>query len=74
MAGIADIFRDSSGEVYSAFVILTTAANESTLPIHDRMPVVLAPEERDLWIHDDGFTKHALGRTGPGLVFSPARR
>ena len=64
MAGIADAFLDASGEEYSAFVILTTAANESVLNIHDRMPVILAPEERDLWIHDDDFMNRALHRIG----------
>ena len=29
------------------FTILTTAANESMRPYHDRMPVYLAADERD---------------------------
>jgi len=68
MAAITDTFRDAQGTQYSAFVILTTAANDSVSPIHDRMPVILAPDELELWINDDNFTEQALHRTGPELV------
>jgi len=67
MAGMIDSFKDADGSEYSAFVILTTAANASVAPIHDRMPVILAPEERSLWLGDDAFMEHALHRTGPPL-------
>jgi putative SOS response-associated peptidase YedK len=33
-----------------AFVILTAAANELMRPIHDRMPVLLAPETAGPWL------------------------
>ena len=32
------------------FAILTTAANETVAPIHDRMPVILAPEAFGPWL------------------------
>ncbi len=32
------------------FTILTTTPNELMRPIHDRMPVILAPEDYDLWL------------------------
>jgi len=68
MAGMISLFRDPDGLEYGAFVILTTAANESVSPIHDRMPVILAPDERNSWLRDDGFMEHALHREGPGLT------
>jgi len=67
MAGMINTFRDADGCDYNAFVILTTAANDSVLPIHDRMPVILAPDERGPWIRDGAFMEHALHRPGPGL-------
>jgi len=67
MAGMINTFRDATGSTYSAFVILTTAANESVAAIHDRMPVILAPDERDRWLSDDDFMEHALHRPGPEL-------
>jgi len=30
--------------------MLTCAANEDMAPIHDRMPVIIAPEHYDLWL------------------------
>ncbi len=42
------------------FVIITTAANESVLRVHDRMPLILAEEDIEDWIFDDRFWQHAL--------------
>jgi len=67
MAGIVGTFRDAQGTEYSAFAILTTAANDSVSSIHDRMPVILAPDELQLWIDDPHFTEYALHRAGPEL-------
>ncbi len=33
-----------------AFVILTTAGNPTVAPIHDRMPVILAPDAYSIWL------------------------
>lgn len=68
MAGMVNIFRDAAGADYSAFVILTTAANDSVSPIHDRMPLIVAADELDQWINDNRFMEYALGRTGPELI------
>ena len=67
MAGIVGIFTDAAGGEYGAFVILTTSESASVAPIHDRMPVILAPDERDRWLSDAGFMEHALRRPGPEL-------
>ena len=68
MAGMIDVFTDAHGTEYSAFVILTTSASASVAQIHDRMPVILSPEERDAWIGDSGFMEHVLHRPGPELA------
>jgi putative SOS response-associated peptidase YedK len=34
------------------FTILTTEANELVATLHDRMPVILAPDDRDRWLTD----------------------
>jgi len=67
MAGITGTFRDAAGTQYSAFTILTTAANDSVASIHNRMPVILAPEELQHWIDDDDYTEYVLHRHGPEL-------
>ncbi len=33
-------------------VVVTTAANALLAPIHDRMPVILPPEQFDIWLSD----------------------
>lgn len=55
MAGCMNRYED--GE---RFVILTTAANESMEPVHDRMPLILEPDEVGPWIWDDERTKSLL--------------
>jgi len=67
MAGIANSFRDAFGDPYTAFTILTTAANDSIASVHDRMPVILAADEVNHWIKDDDFMEYALHRIGPEL-------
>ena len=42
-----------SGAPLLSFTILTTAASELVLPIHHRMPVVLAPDEIARWLGEE---------------------
>lgn len=44
------------------FVVLTTRANSSVEPYHDRMPVLLRPEEREDWVRG-GRLLEVLART-----------
>ncbi|HIW84794.1 MAG TPA: SOS response-associated peptidase [Candidatus Dorea gallistercoris] len=64
MAGCYNRFRDQD-----CFVILTTQANPSVLPVHDRMPLVLEPEELESWVLDDRATEALLHKT-PALLRS----
>ncbi|AHJ30478.1 SOS response-associated peptidase [Nodularia spumigena CS-584] len=40
--------------------ILTTAANELVQPIHDRMPVIVSPQDYDLWLNSQMPTPERL--------------
>jgi len=52
-AGLWDRWQSPDDqEVYSC-VIITTDANERMRPIHDRMPVILSPDDYDLWLDPD---------------------
>lgn len=62
MAGFWNVFRDKQGKPATCFVILTSDANESISLLHDRMPVVLAPEERRLWLGDSSWAEGRLRR------------
>ena len=41
-------------------MILTTQANASVSPVHNRMPVVLDESELEDWVYDDKFTEYVL--------------
>ncbi|MCA7118287.1 MAG: SOS response-associated peptidase [Acidibrevibacterium sp.] len=49
-AGLWDGWRSPEGEVLRSFAIIVTAANATMAPIHDRMPVILAPKHWPLWL------------------------
>ena len=56
--------RYESGE---HFVILTTRANASMEPVHERMPLVLEREEALSWLLEDGSEEELLHKLPPAL-------
>ena len=48
LAGIWDRWGGPAGQL--SFSILTTRANSLMAPMHDRMPVILGPEEEEAWL------------------------
>ena len=53
--------RDGTERLRSA-TIITTEANETMAPVHDRMPVVLPPASWDEWLDPDNADLESLGR------------
>jgi len=49
-AGLWDRWADVDGKVLETCTILTTSANSSISGIHDRMPIIIAPEEYERWL------------------------
>ena len=49
-AGIWDEWKNDEGVPLRTFSIITTDANKTMAPIHDRMPVILAPDAEALWL------------------------
>lgn len=49
------------------FTILTTAPNDSVSPVHDRMPLVLLPEEIQPWIQNWEIAEEILSKVPPLL-------
>lgn len=45
MAGVCDFFIDKDGQEKLMYSIITTTANKQMKEIHDRMPVILEPEQ-----------------------------
>jgi len=54
-AGLWDRWKDPSGQWLKSCSILTTTPNAVTSAVHDRMPVILDPDNYDLWL-DPGMT------------------
>lgn len=57
MAGIYSKYEDGD-----RFVILTTSANESMKPVHDRMPLILEKDEIIPWLTERNKTEKFLGK------------
>lgn len=49
-AGLYERWRDLEGAEIDTVVILTCPANRAIASLHDRMPVVLAPEDFEAWL------------------------
>jgi putative SOS response-associated peptidase YedK len=52
-AGIWEQWKGEEGQVINSCTILTTTANEVLRPVHDRMPVILHPDDYSLWLDHD---------------------
>jgi putative SOS response-associated peptidase YedK len=49
-AGLWEAWKSPEGEKIESCTIIVTAANEQLEPIHDRMPVILEPDQFDAWL------------------------
>jgi putative SOS response-associated peptidase YedK len=58
-AGLWERWEGDAGQAVNSCTILTTAANEVLRPVHDRMPVILHPDDYELWLDVDA-RKHDL--------------
>jgi len=54
-AGLWDRWKAQDGKPVESCTILTTEANSLLKNIHDRMPVILSPDDYDFWL-DSGVT------------------
>ncbi|RMD81738.1 MAG: SOS response-associated peptidase [Candidatus Dadabacteria bacterium] len=57
LAGLWDRWFDPEGTRVETCTILTTEPNDVVRPIHNRMPVIIAPQHYDLWL--DPSASHA---------------
>lgn len=61
-AGLWEARKAEDGSELETCCILTTEANEIVKPIHDRMPVILKPEDYILWLNRNMHDPHELER------------
>jgi putative SOS response-associated peptidase YedK len=56
LAGIWERWKDPKGEWLQTVSIITTGPNAIMQDVHDRMPVIVRPDDYELWL-DPGFKK-----------------
>lgn len=59
-AALWERWKPREGDSVETFTIMTTEANEQVARIHDRMPVMLTPEQADAWISGPPEEAHKL--------------
>jgi putative SOS response-associated peptidase YedK len=51
LAGLFDVLKDkTTGQALVSYSVITTDPNELLGPFHNRMPVILKPEDYERWI------------------------
>src|SRR3954449_3588720 len=69
LAGVWENWNDpSTGEWVRTFAVITTDANELVSDIHDRMPVILRPEDYDRWLGIEPDPRDLLRPFPAGLM------
>ena len=69
IGGLWESWQPPAGELLRSVCILTTAANPGVAPIHDRMPLLLAPEDWATWLTGTSAEAQALLRPAPEAAF-----
>ena len=60
VAGLWERWEGQEGSLIESCTLLTTEANDLIAPMHDRMPVIVAPENYELWLDAPGEDLAAL--------------
>jgi putative SOS response-associated peptidase YedK len=64
-AGLWETWAGPNGEEVETAAIVTTRANRTLAPMHDRMPVVVPPDAFDLWLNPDVDAQTAAALIAP---------
>lgn len=57
-AGLWETWKDPQEKESRTFTIITTEPNEVLQPIHNRMPVIMKPEDEEAWLDPQADLKH----------------
>lgn len=78
LAGLWDRWEGPDGTVIESFTIITTEANETVQALHNRMPVILDPQNYDVWLNPATKPERLQSLLSPcpsdWLVTSPVSR
>lgn len=68
-AGLWETWSDRDGGEIDSGCIITTPANDTVAPIHDRMPAIVAQADFDVWLKGETEDAVALLRPAPDDLF-----
>ncbi len=71
LGGLWESWTGAQGDILRTFCLITTDANAVMAPIHDRMPVIVRPENWTAWLAPDmdpGRIAPLLAPTDPGAI------
>ncbi|MEA4870278.1 MAG: SOS response-associated peptidase [Christensenella sp.] len=71
MFTFAGLYRSEMGAQTPVFVILTAPAAEGISFIHDRMPLILPPEQREDWLNDAAAAERLLEKGAREFAYEP---
>lgn len=60
LAGLWEHWKDATGAILKTCTIITTKANATVAPLHNRMPAILEPGELDAWFSHHQHSKDLL--------------
>jgi putative SOS response-associated peptidase YedK len=59
-AGLWERWKTPEGDILRSCTIITTEANDTLRPIHNRMPVILGPDAYGTWLGEEEASLEAL--------------
>lgn len=72
LAGLWEHWQSEDGSEIESCTILTTQPNEEVRPLHNRMPLILRPDDYATWLQSDGThldeLQHLLQPVDEGLL------
>jgi len=68
LAGFWDTWKKPDGGILESFTIITMPPNDFILPIHDRIPAILHPQDEEAWLNCAGSS---FDKVEPFLVPFP---
>lgn len=64
-AGLWESWKDGEDKEIRSFTIITVTPNTIMAPIHNRMPAIILPEDRERWLSPDLSSEAALALLRP---------
>jgi len=65
IAGLYDSWRSPDGKIIKSFTLITKEAEPVIAHLHDRMPLILLPEQESLWLDGTVPSKDVLNELQP---------